>query len=334
VIIYKSYQEIPNQLSEFYESLFQLLLQRHDGTKPGYKRRRRCGINDNQYRSVFEGLCFYSKSLKPGVMRSQHVYEAAEHGAADARLKIDPEGFVKDIVDTTCLLLQEAGEYRFIHKSVQEFYAACLLRRKPDVIVKEIYPKLVGGLHSQWQNEVRFLSELDAYRLQKFALLPYTLDLLGMSEAELNDGIPNVAVTRARKLLQDLSFVVDERGRMTSISGAPVAGPYFDLVFQSIAIRVPWPKIPRDALEQFHVRRGHETQAGHNEVFYILTWHEAAEKGIFEEELRESAKALTIKLVERARAMRENVRQQEQRDSLALVLPATPPSAGKAQVNT
>jgi len=36
VLSYKSYQQLPTKLSDFYDALFQTLLQRHDGTKPGF----------------------------------------------------------------------------------------------------------------------------------------------------------------------------------------------------------------------------------------------------------------------------------------------------------
>src|ERR1039457_1435258 len=63
ILTYKFYKKIPQHLSEFYESIFFVLLQRHDGTKPGFTRLRSCSINDTQYRDLFDALCYQTKTI-------------------------------------------------------------------------------------------------------------------------------------------------------------------------------------------------------------------------------------------------------------------------------
>ena len=63
VVSYKAYKTLPDNIHEYYENLFIYLLQRHEGTKPGFKRETKSKLDDFQYRIVFETLCFMVKKV-------------------------------------------------------------------------------------------------------------------------------------------------------------------------------------------------------------------------------------------------------------------------------
>ena len=194
VLGYKSYQELPAQLSDFYDSLFQVLLQRHDGVKPGYKRARACRMNDYQYRQVFEAFCFYIKQAKTRHLDDKAIHLAAEAAFKAVQINENAGKFIADILKITCLLVKDGAEYRFIHKSVQEFYAAAFITRKPDVIVKDIYGKLFLPKSGHiWGQETRFLSEIDPYRYNKYGFIPAICKFLDIKE-ETIDGLSKEVV--------------------------------------------------------------------------------------------------------------------------------------------
>jgi len=188
VLGYKSFQELPAQLSDFYDSLFQVLLQRHDGVKPGYRRARACRMNDYQYRQVFEAFCFYIKQAKTRHLDDKSIYAAADAAFKDIQMSENSGKFINDILKITCLLVKDGAEYRFIHKSVQEFYAAAFITRKPDIVVRDIYKKLFQAKSGNvWGQEIRFLSEIDAYRYNKYGFIPAICHLLETTEAEIGN---------------------------------------------------------------------------------------------------------------------------------------------------
>jgi len=193
VINYKSFQEIPAQLSGFYDSLFKLLLQRHDGTKPGYRRQRLCGLNDTEYRLVFEAFCYLAKQHQQAILDHQKVYNATQRALKAAGAKEDPEKYICDIVKITCLLVRDGEEYRFIHKSVQEYYAACFVKSRPDVVASKLYSKLMMAFRrsQDWRQELHFLSEIDAYRFRKFGLIPAISFYLGINGGHLDSATPD-----------------------------------------------------------------------------------------------------------------------------------------------
>jgi len=213
VIIYKSFAAIPAQFSEFYDSLFQVLLQRHDGVKPGFRRQRRCSINDTQYRHIFEVMCFTSKRIKSTLFSEGDIANCAAEALKLSKVDEDEDRFITDIIKITCLIVKEGGQCRFLHKSVQEYYAASMIRRKPDVWIHNFYSKMIDLQNVRpWQQELAFLSEIDSYRYNRFYLLPLTLRLFGCEDGMLLPAAPTADAHTVKKVMGEISVGLDLSG--------------------------------------------------------------------------------------------------------------------------
>ncbi|MCG7852713.1 MAG: NACHT domain-containing protein, partial [Methanosarcinaceae archaeon] len=173
VMAYKSYQDLPAQLSDFYDSIFQVLLQRHDGVKPGYKRRRRCNLNDSQYRVIFECMCYYSKRIIKSIFTYDELCKFSKEAFSIQKILDQSDSYLKDIIQVTCLILKDGEYYRFIHKSVQEYYAASYIKHRTEYNAQKFYSGFVELSEEEldrrgiWGQELRFLSEIDQYRYNK-----------------------------------------------------------------------------------------------------------------------------------------------------------------------
>ena len=189
VLTYKAYQKIPDQLSEFYESLFHLLLQRHDGTKPGYTRERKCNLNDIQYQRVFEAVCYVSKNISQS-FDLQTLYAITEKALDITIIKEDPQKFIYDINRITCLILHEGKEYRFIHKSLQEYFAASFIKYKPNSVAAKFYSSLLAENY-KWAQELYFLEEIDKFRFYKYFYIPLTANILNITGKKIPVKITN-----------------------------------------------------------------------------------------------------------------------------------------------
>ncbi len=219
LITYKAYHEIPAQLSDFYDSLFQILLQRHDGAKPGYRRERRCAIDDVQYRRVFEALCCLSKSGRKleATFKHEDLYNLTNKALENNHITENSEKYIADIVGITCLILKEGEQYRFIHKSVQEYYAACYIHRKPSKVGKKFYDRILEkGLYDSWSQELGFLSEIDRYRHSKYYALPAICKVLGILEDGFVGPRVSATLTDVREQIGPflLAFGLDEAGNV------------------------------------------------------------------------------------------------------------------------
>ncbi len=217
ILSYKSFQKLPEQLSDFYESIFFVLLQRHDGTKPGFIRKRGCSMNDNQYRDVFDALCFKSKKLKGLFINNNLIYEQVKAAMHLSNMQEDPEKYLKDIINITCLILHEGGEYRFIHNSVQEYYAASFIKNRPEDVAKSFYSVCVNDNRaaSQWSQELEYLSSIDKYRHHKYYLIPLLQKWMDCQDIDtLLIGAPPLTTSRIEALFEyfDITFVIGYLG--------------------------------------------------------------------------------------------------------------------------
>lgn len=229
VIRYKSYPELPQQMSDFYDSLFQVLLQRHDGSKPGYKRQRKTPLNDMQCRWLFETFCFLSKSHKGKQLTQSVVYDLASNAIAERAYNAAPEDFLTDIVKVTCLLVKDGEEHRFIHKSIQEYFAACYIQRRPNVVAEGIYKKLFSqSLSWRFSQELQFLSEIDRYRYFKLGELAYLQDYFAIDDPTLfRKSPPLKAMSKVREVLERITiqFTEVENAYHVSAIEVPYLGP-------------------------------------------------------------------------------------------------------------
>jgi len=195
IILYKSYQVIPDKLTDFYDSLFQVLLSRHDGTKPGFKRERRCLINDKQYREIFDSVCFEAGKIIQYIFDYSTIYGLVGKSTGLLDINVDPDKYLRDIVEVTCLILKEGEEYRFIHNSVQEYFAASFIRNRPDISVRKFYLACLNNYNTyiNWMQEIEYLSEIDRYRYIKHYFIPLSMKFLNVNDdIELINGPPPI----------------------------------------------------------------------------------------------------------------------------------------------
>jgi hypothetical protein len=224
LISYKSYQTIPVQLSDFYESIFINLLQRHDGTKPAFTRSRRCSLNDNQYRHVFDAFCFESKKQNTNSLSYQQVYSCVEKAMSLLDINEDVDSYIKDIKGITCLLLEESGQYRFIHSTVQEYYSASFIKSLPEPSAIKFYQACQDTPRAtNWGQELHFLRDIDQYRYTKYFFLSQCSKAMGY-EQELDPTFlhpAEISLDRTRNILGawqlGLTYDDDGKPRCTSI---------------------------------------------------------------------------------------------------------------------
>lgn len=171
VIRYKIEQTIPESAVSFYENLFPLLLQRHDKTKPGFIRPRKSGISDSRIESVFNSLSFVSANSVGVAIPETKMGDIVGQASSTVGEEIDTSHFVDDVCKITCLLLHDGGEYRFIHKSVQEYHAALFIKTQPDAVAEAFYESVSASRERRdetWHEVLKFLCAIDNYRYLKY----------------------------------------------------------------------------------------------------------------------------------------------------------------------
>lgn len=150
-LTYASNTTLPETLNEFYEKAFETLLYKHDRKKMGFERILKSKLSYGMFREVFLRFCaltyfdeVYSFSYKTLVTVLSEVSQRM-------RIDVDEDAYVSDLVDISCMIIHEGQDYIFIHRSFQEYFAACYLAKKTDAEQREFCS---GYLNEEYEEGV------------------------------------------------------------------------------------------------------------------------------------------------------------------------------------
>lgn len=162
---YPYMNDIPNNIVEFYRSLFDTLYARHDKIKT-YTRQRKSSIIGEKAKLCFAAICYNSLLDEKFELRGEELLRYAEDAIeTEGYEKECAADFVSDIIDITCLIQPEGNNrFVFLHKSVQEFYAAFAVSNLPMEYKQDIYPNLFELIKGseRLDNFMIFLHSLDS----------------------------------------------------------------------------------------------------------------------------------------------------------------------------
>lgn len=171
-ITYKTYNKIPTQLHEFYENIFHVLVNRHDATKPGFRREYKSNLNERELEDLFCGFCFYSMIEGKTSLSRQEALKVIKKACEFLNITPSSEfSFLSDCIKNTCLLLEEGFNYHFIHKSIREYHSAKFISGSPNELKERFYTMAKESIQ-KYRVELDFLSVIDEHYFNKYFLLP------------------------------------------------------------------------------------------------------------------------------------------------------------------
>lgn len=208
MVRYKIEQTIPENQIAFYEGLFMLLLQRHDKSKGGYIRPRKSKLGDFVLQDIFSAICYLAhKNRVP--FKTTALHNVTREAMDIVQASATTDTVVADIVRITCMIIVEGDEWRFVHKSVQEYHAAVFISGQPDVVADRFYTAM-DNRWRDWLQELIFLRTLDRYRFQRHFYAQQLRKALGASANVPTNNIEVTDDTILRVLGDDLVGVVPE----------------------------------------------------------------------------------------------------------------------------
>jgi hypothetical protein len=176
-ITYKGYSKVPEQLHEFYENIFTLLVTRHDSTKPGFKRVFRTGLKESELEELFSGFSFFNN-----FSQEQELNLEVSKNSLDKAInyyqqeKVEVTLFLDDISTHTSLIHKEANKYNYVHKSIKEYYASKFIKNDTGKLKEKFYKGCIEN-PNVFPQELTFLSSIDSHFYNIYFLLP-TYDII------------------------------------------------------------------------------------------------------------------------------------------------------------
>lgn len=188
LITYDKRGSIPDNLNDFYEQAFSALFHTHDATKGAYKRYIRCKLGYEEFRSVFSYFCFKS------FFKSQ--YEFTENQILDyinfaiLKLKIEKyflaEDYLFDLTNSVCMVVHEGLNYRFAHRSFQEYFSALYVAQLEDTTQKKLLTSWIK--EGEYLRTPSFLEGLYNLQSKRFVANIIIPGLTELRENYINNG--------------------------------------------------------------------------------------------------------------------------------------------------
>lgn len=161
---------IPENINDFYEQAFLTLFSKHDRRKGGnYTREYRSELSYTEFKKLFSKFCANTFKKRKFSFKESEILSDIENVIKNSefKLKCNSENFKYDIENSMCMIIKDGLNYKFIHRTFQEYFAAYyiskeLVDEKQKLIIREMIDK------SRSDGLENFLSMLNLISNKKF----------------------------------------------------------------------------------------------------------------------------------------------------------------------
>lgn len=174
LLTFDNHASIPDKLNDFYEQAFATLFNMHDATKEAYVRDIRTGLGCEDFKMVFAYFCFksyFESDTEFNEIQLRKYLEMCKKKFPSISFKIDD--FLIDLTQSVCMLIKEGMNYRFTHRSFQEYFAAwytCKLVDEDQVDLLSNWIKESDAINSD--SYFTMLFNLQSEKVNKIILCP------------------------------------------------------------------------------------------------------------------------------------------------------------------
>ena len=179
LLTYENNTSLPDKLNKFYEKAFEALFYNHDHTKNRYQRKLTSGLGFDDIRKIFSRFCFQT------YMSSQYNFTLTELSSLFDKIK-EKENIhyvshqlINDLEVALCMFVKDGFEYKFVHRSFQEYFAAVFIDHQSEEIQKIIYKKLIPRrMHFSKELFWEIMYEINPDRFVDNAMVPVISNLV------------------------------------------------------------------------------------------------------------------------------------------------------------
>lgn len=184
LLTFDNYAEIPEKLHLFYANAFETLYSKHDATKSGYRRELRCSLSYDSFKKVFAYFCFITYYQGKIELTHDDILTVLRK-ISSSTVAFNPADYIFDLVNSICVLYRDGLNYKFTHRSFQEYFTAIFLKELSDLNMQKMGIELVKKDYFKASHDSVFsmLRDMAEQRFEQNVLLPLVIEF----ESECED---------------------------------------------------------------------------------------------------------------------------------------------------
>ncbi|KAB1158824.1 NACHT domain-containing protein [Tenacibaculum aiptasiae] len=144
ILTFQSYSTLPSQRHIFYSQVIETLFNSHDSlSKLGYEREKESGLNREEFNTVLNVFSFLTIFENKLVFNKTYFRkQLIKIKERFPNLKFNNDKLLNDLLIALCLINKEGFHYSFVHKSIQEYFAAEYIAGLSQDNKEKVYEKL------------------------------------------------------------------------------------------------------------------------------------------------------------------------------------------------
>jgi energy-coupling factor transporter ATP-binding protein EcfA2 len=184
IMTFNSYPELPKSKSKFYWNVFDTLCTKHDSfTKQGgYQHERKTGLQNEEFEHILKWFSYISLFKGKYSFDNQYFTNLLQKIKGKLKLDCSLTDLKEDLTVAISIIMIDGLEYKFPHKSLQEYFSALLIKEQLEPIKQNIYSEKLPVLsHHTFGNNENFwnlCSEMDTNSFNKYFTLKFLNDYL------------------------------------------------------------------------------------------------------------------------------------------------------------
>ena len=174
VLHFRHTKVIPDSTIAFYRDLLDVLVNRHNQSEWGLKRKSVAGLDYAELASVFEALAFsVSRDYGDEPIHRSELQRCMSRSLTNLLRfdRVQPGIALNDVIEITNLIADENGICSYLHRSIREYHAAAFIAGISDTESQRFYTHALVKWKS-WSGVLDFLEHLDSKRFLELFQVP------------------------------------------------------------------------------------------------------------------------------------------------------------------
>jgi hypothetical protein len=127
LMTFDQFADIPEKVHLFYKYAFQTLYTLHDSGKESFSRKRKSGLDEDEFCKILSIVCISSYILGQYVFDKNTIIKHIEKAIKITESKVKAADILSELCESVNILYQEGDSFSFVHRSFQEYFSAYAL---------------------------------------------------------------------------------------------------------------------------------------------------------------------------------------------------------------